>query len=383
MVTSIDLLDRVRRRLALEPDSPTTAMVAAAVRAEHAVPLADTALFKLAGEVRSELTGAGPLEEILRDPEVTDVLVNGPSELWIDRGHGLERVEAHIGSDDDLRRLAQRLATACGRRIDDAQPWVDARLPDGTRFHALFPPIATQGVCLSLRTFRPRPYTLAELVETGTLGDEPAAHLRAIISARLAFLVTGGTGTGKTTMLGALLGLVDPHERIVVVEDAAELRPQHPHVVSLQARPANADGGGEVGLRDLVRQSLRMRPDRIVIGECRGAEVVDLLAALNTGHDGGAGTLHANSPTDVPARLEALAALGGLNRDALHSQLSAALRCIVHLRRTPDGRVVDQICLLRTAPDGHVSVEPAWRRDSAPVPMSGVLAELCASGGES
>jgi pilus assembly protein CpaF len=253
---------------------------------------------------------------------------------------------------------------------------VDARLPDGTRFHAVLPPIAGRGTCLSLRTFRPRAFTVAELVDAGTLAPGAAALLRAVVAARLAFLVTGGTGSGKTTLLAALLGLVPPVERIGLVEDAAELRPDHPHVVPLQARPANADGAGEVTLRDLVRQALRMRPDRIVVGECRGAEVVELLTALNTGHDGGAGTLHANSPADVPARLEALAATGGLGRDALHSQLAAALHCVVHVRRGPAGRVVDEVCVLRPGPDGRVAPVAAWRRDGGPAPGAGFLGEL-------
>jgi pilus assembly protein CpaF len=358
-----DLVTRVRRRLAADGQQPTPAAVATAVRAEHVAPVGDQTLLRLTDQLRSELVGAGPLEPLLADPTVTDVLVNGADEVWVDRGDGLRRVSAALGDEAAVRRLAQRLANACGRRLDDAQPFVDARLPDGTRLHAVLPPIAGRGVCLSLRTFRHRAFTIEDLLAAGTLSPLAAELLRAIVAARLAFLVTGGTGSGKTTLLATLLGLVVPTERIALVEDAAELRPAHPHVVALEARLANADGAGEVTLRELVRQALRMRPDRIVVGECRGAEVVELLAALNTGHDGGAGTLHANSPADVPARLEALAATGGLGRAALHSQLAAALHCVVHVRRRATGRVVEEICVLRREASGHVVPVSAWRAD--------------------
>lgn len=268
-----------------------------------------------------------------------------------------------LGTVDDVRRLAQRLTAAAGRRLDDASPYADARLPDGTRLHAVLPPVATDGPYLSLRTFRQRPFTLAELVDHGTVPRPVAPLLDAVVAARLAYLVTGGTGSGKTTLLNTLLGLVPGTERIVLVEDAAELRPVHPHVIGLQARTANVEGVGAVGLSDLVRQALRMRPDRLVVGECRGAEVVDLLAALNTGHDGGAGTLHANAPTDVPARLEALGMLGGLPRIALHAQVAAALQVVLQVRRTGEGRVLDSIgLLLPGGPDRVVTVVPAWIR---------------------
>ncbi|CAM5674721.1 hypothetical protein SALBM311S_00132 [Streptomyces alboniger] len=200
-----------------------------------------------------------------------------------------------------VRRLAQRLAAVAGRRLDDARPWVDARLPDGTRLHAVLPPVAVGCACLSLRVVRPRAFTLDELVAAGTVPPGGDRVLRALIDARLSFLISGGTGSGKTTLLSALLGLVGPDERIVLAEDSAELRPEHPHVVRLESRPANQEGAGLVTLQDLVRQALRMRPDRLVVGEVRGPEVVHLLAALNTGHEGGCGTVHANAAADVPA----------------------------------------------------------------------------------
>nr|BFE64086.1 hypothetical protein GCM10020063_086120 [Dactylosporangium thailandense] len=269
------------------------------------------ALPAIAGRLADEMAGTGPLATLLADPSVTDVLVNG-GEIWVDRGDGgLRRVAGSMGDEAYVRKLAQRLASNAGRRLDDASPFVDVRLPDGTRMHAVLPPVALRGPYLSLRTFRRRAFTLDELVRCGTLDPGAAGLLRAVVAARLPYLVTGGTGTGKTTVLASLLSIVPFGERLVIVEDAAELRPAHPHVVALQARAANVEGAGQVTLRDLVRQALRMRPDRLIVGECRGAEIIDLLGALNTGHEGGAATLHANSPADVPARLEALGLLGG------------------------------------------------------------------------
>jgi pilus assembly protein CpaF len=354
------LIDRVRRRLADDGGAATPARVTAAMRAERAGPRAYSG-------VRAEIDGAGPLAPLLDDPAVTDVLVNGPEDVWIDRGGGLERSAVRFDGEPAVRRLAQRLAATCGRRLDDAQPWVDARMPDGTRVHAVLPPISAAGTCLSLRVLRSRAFTLDELVAAGTVDSRGAALLAGIVAARLAFLVTGGTGAGKTTLLASLLGLVPAEERIVLVEDASELRPAHPHVVRLEARRPNVEGAGEVTLRDLVRQALRMRPDRLVVGEVRGAEVVDLLAALNTGHEGGAGTLHANSPADVPARLASLGALGGLAQEALSHQLAAAVQVVVHIRRRSDGkRVITEISLLSPGADGRPQPLPAWRPGTRP-----------------
>jgi pilus assembly protein CpaF len=243
--------------------------------------------------------------------------------------------------------------------------------------HAVLPPIGTRGPYLSLRTFRQRPFSLAELVRLGSLPPAAADLLAAVVAARLAYLVVGGTGSGKTTLLSTLLGMVPSDERIVLVEDAAELRPVHPHVVTLQARASNVEGAGAVGLRELVREALRMRPDRLVVGECRGAEIVDLLGALNTGHEGGAGTMHANAPPDVPARLEALGLLGGLSRAALHAQVVAALQVVLQMRRSPAGRVLESVCLLLPAgPDRLVTAVPAWQAGRGPGPAAARLARL-------
>jgi secretion/DNA translocation related ATPase len=369
------LVDRVRARLALEQEAPTRAAVAALVREESGGLLGDDDVLRAVREAVDELSGAGPLEPLLRAPGVTDVLVNGPDEVWVDRGGGLERSPVRFPDEDAVRRLAVRLAAAAGRRLDDAAPWVDVGLPDGTRLHAVLPPVSGNATCLSLRVLRRAALPFADLAGHGTFPGASGGLLRALVARRLAFLVTGGTGSGKTTLLSGLLGLVPPGERLVLCEDAPELQPAHPHVVRLATRPPNVEAVGEVTLRDLVRQALRMRPDRLVVGEVRGAEVTDLLAALNTGHEGGCGTLHANRPAEVPARLEALGVAAGLDRLAVHSQTAAALAAVVHLRRTPSGRRVEEVGVVRRAGD-LVVVEAGWRADGGPCPGAERLAEL-------
>lgn len=288
------LIDRVRERLASESGGsselrPRT--VAAAIRAESGGVLGDTEMLSSLRVLQTELTGAGVLEPLLCASGTTDVLVTAPDAVWVDDGAGLRRTEIRFADEAAVRRLAQRLAVAAGRRLDDAQPWVDGQLHGfnvggagefTVRLHAILPPVAADGTCLSLRVLRPATQDLAALTAAGAIAPPAAALLTDIIAARLAFLVSGGTGAGKTTLLAALLGAVNEGERVVCVEDAPELQPRHPHLVRLVARAANVEGAGEVGLRELVRQALRMRPDRLVVGEVRGAEVVDLLAALNT-----------------------------------------------------------------------------------------------------
>ncbi len=372
------IVDRVRRRLASSGESPTRAVLAGLLREETGGLLGDAELLGLLREAEDEMSGAGALEPFLRDPLVTDILVNAPDEVWIDRGDGLARVPVRFADESAVRRLASRLATAAGRRLDDAAPWVDAALPDGTRLHAVLPPISVGGTRLSLRVLRPRAFTLDELEDAGTLTGASRDLLTAIVRARLAFLISGGTGSGKTTLLSTLLGLVDPAERLVLVEDAGELCPDHPHVVRLVSRPPNVEHAGEVTLRDLVRQALRMRPDRIVVGEVRGAEVVELLTALNTGHDGGAGTVHANGAAEVPARLEALGGLGGLGRDALHAQVGAALDIVLQLRRDRAGlRRLEELAGVEWT-GGRVQAVPAWCRERGPGPGAARLSALLA-----
>ncbi|MFC9874216.1 TadA family conjugal transfer-associated ATPase [Nocardia salmonicida] len=384
---TFDLLERVRERLAEHPGVPDAAQLAAAIRTEAGGVLADTDLLRALRLLQTEMTGAGLLEPLLHDPRVADVLVTAPDSVWVDRGRGLELTDVRFADEAAVRRLAQRLALAAGRRLDDAQPWVDGKLAGteaalgdafGVRLHAVLAPVAHDGTCLSLRILRPATQGLDALADAGSIPPDARRLLGDIVRARLAFLVVGGTGAGKTTLLSALLAAVDPAERIVCVEDAAELAPVHPHVVRLVARTANVEGVGAVTVRDLVRQALRMRPDRIVVGEVRGAEVVDLLTALNTGHDGGAGTVHANSPQEVPARLEALAALGGMDRAALHSQLAAAVQVVLHVHRRSDGtRALREIGVLQRDSDG-VHIAPAWRSDNHPTPAADGLQRLLA-----
>ena len=360
------LVERVRERLAAESAPLRLNAVAAAIRAEAGGVLGDTDVLNNLRLLETELTGVGVLEPLLRAEGTTDVLVSAPDQVWVDDGNGLRRSEIRFTDEAAVRRLAQRLAAAAGRRLDDAQPWVDAQLADResakftVRLHAVLPPVAVAGTCLSLRVLRPATQDLAALAAAGAIANEALQLLGDIVAARLAFLVSGGTGAGKTTMLAATLGAVADRERIVCVEDAAELAPNHPHLVRLVARSANVEGAGEITLRQLVRQALRMRPDRIIVGEVRGAEVVDLLAALNTGHDGGAGTVHANSPAEVPARLEALAALDGLDRAALHSQLAAAVQVVLHVSRGPHGRCLSEIAVLQRDVEGWVRALPVW-----------------------
>lgn len=359
MSVSAELLDRVRSRLAVTGAEPTPARVAAALRADGAV-FGDAQVLEVVAALHREALGAGPLDSLLSEQGITDILVNGPDQVYVDRGSGLERVQLRTGDEPAIRRLATRLAAAAGRRLDDASPYVDVRLSDGTRFHAVLSPVAAPGTCLSLRVPSRKVFSLDDLVAAGAIPPAGTSVLRDLVDSRLAFLVSGGTGTGKTTLLNTLLSLVDPSERMVLVEDASELRPHHPHIVRLEARPPNVEGSGEIGLRDLVRQALRMRPDRLVVGEVRGAEVVDLLTALNTGHEGGCGTVHANSAADVPTRLEALGALAGLTRDALHSQVGSALHAVVHLARGSDGvRRICEVQVFDRLPSGQVVTRPA------------------------
>ncbi|MEV0262842.1 TadA family conjugal transfer-associated ATPase [Streptomyces sp. NPDC050617] len=381
---SAELLDAVRLRLAESGAEPTPARVAAALRQEGRL-LGDAEVLQVVARLRSELVGTGPLEPLLAAPEVTDVLVTAPDEVWVDRGSGLERTDVAFADAAAVRRLAQRLAAVAGRRLDDARPWVDARLPDGTRLHAVLPPVVVGCTCLSLRVVRPRAFALSELVAAGTVPPGGERLLRSILAARLSYVISGGTGSGKTTLLSTLLGLVGPDERIVLAEDSAELRPDHPHVVRLETRPANQEGMGQVTLRDLVRQALRMRPDRLVVGEVRGPEVTDLLAALNTGHEGGCGTVHANAAGDVPARLEALGSSAGLDRAALHSQLAAAMSVVIHLVRNGSGRRrIAEVHVLDRDAEGFVTTVPAalWGPDGFRRARGwDRLAALCERGG--
>lgn len=330
-------LASIRERLGALGRSYGPSDVAAVMRSLGEV-VTDARVLTVMDMLRRDSIGAGPLEELLSKPGVSDVVVNGPADVFVDAGSGLERASVTFLDDEQVRRLAIRLAATAGRRLDDAQPFVDGRLPDGTRLHAVLAPVAMPGTCLSLRVPASRSFSLADLAATGSISQRGAGLLRAMVHRKLPFLVSGGTGSGKTTLLAALLAEVPHDERIVLVEDARELVPDHPHCVRMEGRPPNAEGAGAISLTDLVRQALRMRPDRVVLGEVRGGEITDLLRAFNTGHEGGCATIHANSVRDVPARLEALAALGGLDRVACSAQVAAALKLVVHVRRDARGR---------------------------------------------
>lgn len=368
-----ELVDRVRRRLVTRP-----AGLDAVLRDESAAIVDDTVLAALRRDVEAELHGAGPLEPLLALPGVTDVLVNSPRDVWLDCGQGMQRAAVTFPDEAAVRRLAQRLIASAGSRLDDAQPFADAVIADGTRVHAMLPPL-TEHTTLSLRVLARRPYRLDTLVASGTVSAGLADVLRAIVAARLAFVISGGTGTGKTTLLGALLSAVPVSQRIVLIEDAPELVISHPHVVRLVPRGANVELAGAVGQRELVRQALRMRPDRLVVGEFRGAEMVELLVALNTGHEGSAATLHANSAADVPARCMALGALAGLPAAAVTSLVASAVDVVVQLRRGHDRRrVVAELAVLERHGDELVVV-PAWSVESGEQPG---WPQLCAALGE-
>lgn len=354
------LINRIRHKLVEGATSTDAGTMAGLIREETQGLISDREMLSLLHYADAEVRGAGPLDALLRNEEVTDVLVNGPQDVWFDRGDGLVRADIDLGDADRVLQLAQRLAARAGRRLDSASPWVDATLPSGARLHAVMPPIARGCAVLSVRTLRRQALTLPELVTRGSMPEEVMHLLSFVVRAKLSFLVSGGTGSGKTTLLSSLLGCVPPSERIIVVEDADELAPTHPHVVKLQSRPPNIEGAGEISLRALVRQSLRMRPDRLIVGEVRGVEVADLLSALNTGHRGGAGTIHANGIHDVPSRLCALGALAGLSADAVRLQARSALQVLIHVDRTTAGvRFVDHLGLI-FGPDDGLEVHTVW-----------------------
>lgn len=351
-------LDRIRPGLAALGRPPTAADVAREMRLAGLLA-SDEAVLGAVEILRREAEGAGILDDLLREPGVTDVLVNGPDRVWIDRGQGLELTGTRFANESEVRALASRLAARVGRRLDDGCPFVDTRLADGTRVHAILGGLTDQGTCVSLRVPSRQVLTLDDWVTGGALSRAGARILERIVAARLAFLISGGTGSGKTTLLATMLGLVPADERVLVVEDSRELAPDHPHCVRLEARPANVEGAGAVTLAQLVRQALRMRPDRVVVGEVRGAELTDLLTALNTGHEGGCGTVHANSAADVIARLEALASLGGWSRATVQAQAVAALDAVIHVRRDRGRRWVEGVNVVRLD-DGVVVSVPAW-----------------------
>src|SRR5213076_2643118 len=290
-------------------------------------------------EITDDILGYGPLEPFLHDDSVSEVMVNGPDAIYIERSGRIERTPAAFVDAAHLMRIIDKIVSTVGRRIDEASPMVDARLPDGSRVNAIIPPLAITGPSLTVRKFSREPLTIDDLIAFGTLSHQAAAFLEACVEGKLNVLISGGTGTGKTTLLNVLSSFIPERERIITIEDAAELKLAQKHVISLEARPPNIEGKGAIGIRDLVRNALRMRPDRIVVGECRGAEAVDMLQAMNTGHDGSISTVHANTPRDVLSRLETMTLMAGMDLTirAVREQIAAAINVVVHQARLRDG----------------------------------------------
>jgi pilus assembly protein CpaF len=369
-------LERLRRRVAEDPalgatrDAPPAlatvrSAVARAVR-EEGVLLPPDELARLVREVTDALAGLGPAQPLLRDPAVTDVLVNGPDEVWVERDGRLERTSVRFADAAAVHAAVLRVLAPLGLRLDRGRPWVDARLPDGSRLHALLPPLAPGGPVISVRRFAAVNHTWEALLRSGAVPADAATLLREAVAARRAIVCCGRTGTGKTTLLNLLLAEVGDDERVLIIEDAPELRPRCAHAVRLEARPPNAEGAGEVTIRDLVRQALRMRPDRIVVGEVRGVEVVDMLQALATGHEGCMTTVHARAADEALVRLEGMALLAGLPLAAARAQLSVGLDLLAVLSRGPGGRRgLVQIAQLEPRDgDGPLRVRQLWQRES-------------------
>jgi pilus assembly protein CpaF len=287
---------------------------------------------------KTQTSGLGILESLLNNSNITDILVNGHKEVWIDQGQGLEKTKLTFLNEESVKSLAQKLALSTGRRLDQSQPYVDAQLTKSIRLHAVLTPIASPGTFISLRVHRPKTMSLSELVINKTLTTSQKNFLTEMVKNKKSFVICGGTGSGKTTLLNSLLSDVEKSQRILIIEDSRELNPQHPHVVSLEGRPVNIEGMGLITIKDLIKQSLRMRADRLIIGEVRGAEVIDWLSALNTGHTGSAGTIHANSIHEVITRFESLGLMVGLSKEATHSQLKTALNYVIHIERNTDGK---------------------------------------------
>jgi pilus assembly protein CpaF len=366
-----------RRRAEAAAGRASSDDLAGAVRSlveREAAVLSAPTRARIAELILRDTVGLGPLEELMADPRVEEVMVNGPDEVYVERGGRIEHTPVRFDSERALRDAIERILTPLGRRIDELSPMVDARLDDGSRVNVVIPPLAVGGPSLSIRRFaaaRPGP---DEMIVLGTLTPEARDLLEAAVRARRSILISGGTGSGKTTLLNALSSYIGREERVITIEDAAELVLRQPHVVRLETRPASVEGRGEVTIRDLLRNALRMRPDRIVIGEVRGAEALDLLTALNTGHEGALSTLHANSPEDALRRLETLSLMAGvgLPHDAIRHQVARGIEIVAHLARGGDGsrRVVEIAEVVRVA--GGAGVREVWRRGPGSHDRAGV-----------
>jgi pilus assembly protein CpaF len=368
-----ELHEQLRRRvdarsLAAAPRTERRLLVreeALEVLREHGTILPARELARVVNQISDEVVGFGPVEFLLKDPTVTEVMVNGPDDVFVERGGRLEKVPDRLfEGEEPILHLIERIVGPLGLRVDGSSPWVDARLPDGSRVHAIVPPLSLRGPVLTIRKFSPVPITAEDLLSTGCVGPRMWRFLTACVRGRINLVISGGAGTGKTTLLNVLAGSIPDDERLVTIEDAAELRIAKPHVVSLEARPANVEGRGEVTVRDLVRNALRMRPDRIIVGEVRGGEALDMLQAMNTGHEGSLSTAHANSARHLLWRLETMALMSDVDLPAAHvrTQVAAAIDVVVQLARLRDGRrLVWEVASIEGTKRNEPVVEPLFR----------------------
>jgi pilus assembly protein CpaF len=372
-----------------EPTSSAAQLDAQVVRElsvvlkEEKIPLNDSEREQLVGEIIDQALGYGPIERYLQDPTVSEVMVNGLDGVYIEREGKIEETDGQFFSEAHVLRVIDRIVAPLGRRIDEASPMVDARLPDGSRVNAVIAPLAIDGPQLTIRKFTQRVLTLEDLVRLGTLTSQVGDFLAACVTGRMNILISGGTGTGKTTLLNVLSSMIPANERIVTIEDAAELRLQQRHVIRLESRPANIEGKGEVRARDLLRNALRMRPDRIVVGEVRGAEALDMLQAMNTGHDGSLSTLHANSPRDALARVETMVLMAGFDLPvrAIREQAASAIDLLVHIARGRDGvRRVSRVAAVDGMEGETITLSDIFRFEAEPGSDGGVGGKLRATG---
>jgi pilus assembly protein CpaF len=359
LIESIDIQALVVR----DQSEPLEAAIESAVHIlidEEKLPLSAEERVRVARDVLYETLGLGPLEPLLGDPDINDILVNGHDSVWVDRNGRLESTEIRFKDDSHLMHVISRIVARVGRRVDESSPIVDARLPDGSRVNAIIPPLALDGPTLSIRRFRAIPFAPDDMIGKGTLNEQMAEFLGLAVQARLNILISGGTSAGKTTLLNMLSGFISERERIVTIEDTAELRLQQRHIVRLESRPSNIEGQGSVTQRELVKNALRMRPDRIIVGEVRGAEALDMLQAMNTGHEGSLTTVHANSPRDALSRIETLVLLAGidLSQRSIREQIGSAFDLVVQIKRLQDGtRRVVSICEITGVEDGVISMQ--------------------------
>lgn len=343
---------------------------------KHRLPLTTNTRERLYQAVRAELRGYGPLQELLDDPSITEIMVNGPHQVYIEREGKLQATDVQFDDDAHVRRIIEKIISPLGRWIDESAPTVDARLPDGSRVNAVIPPIIRNGPTITIRKFAEDPLTSEDLINFGTCNREMMNLLQACVQAKLNIMVSGGTGSGKTTTLNVLSSFIRPDERIITIEDAAELQLQQEHVLSMESRPPNLEGTGEVTIRHLVRNALRMRPDRIIVGECRGPEALDMLQAMNTGHEGSLSTVHSNGPRDTLARLETMVLMAGteLPSRAIREQIAAALHLIVHQSRFADGRRrITHITEVQGLESGTITLQDIYHFEQSGVDKDGAV----------